>query len=159
MSYANVFARSVVREIGRNYGKAISNDLLGNRHSTPVRVVGNHLGSSTGGRDYKNQLEKLCKTWQVKGHVATFNVAQNMYKAFFDLVEEAQADGIVDPIEILDLMKNFAVAHKELGKVSTALNQLGKPDMEQKVDEMDDNIFEFFVELNSGFVLPKRPSG
>ena len=158
MSLANVFTRSIVREIGRNYGKSISNSLLGNSHSTPVRVVGSHLGANTGGREYKNQLEKLCKTWQVKGHIATFNIAQNIYKAFFDLVEEAQADNNVDVTEIVDLMKNFVLAHNELAKVSTALNQLNKPDLEKKVDEMDNNIFDFFVELNTNFQLPEKPT-
>jgi hypothetical protein len=159
MGLADVFVKSVVREIGRNYGKSISNSLLGNSHSTPVRVVGGHLGASTGGRDYNNELEKICKTWTIKGHIATFNVAQNIYKSFFDLVEEAQADGDVDINEILDLMKNFVMAHKEFGKVHTALEQLGKNDLAEKVDEMDTNIFEFFDELNQGFEMPPRPTG
>ncbi len=44
MSLVNVFIRSVVREVSRNYSKFISNSLLGNSHSTPVRVVDTHLG-------------------------------------------------------------------------------------------------------------------
>ena len=145
MGLGNVFVRSIVREVGRNYGKAVSNSLLGNKHSTPVRMVGGHLGSSTGGRNYKNQLEKICKTWQIKGPTATFNVAQNMYKSFFDLAEEAQADGVVDVEEILDLMKNFILMRPQLKKVEDALEQLGKADLAKKVDELDDNLFDFFV--------------
>ena len=101
MGLGDVFVRSVVREVGRNYGKSISNSLLGNSHSTPIRVVdGGYLGRGTGGRNYKHQLEKICKTWTIKGPTATFNVAQNMYKSFFDLVDEAQNDGIVDVNEV-----------------------------------------------------------
>ena len=44
MGLASTFTNSIVREIGRNYGKSISNDLLGDSHSTPVRMVG---GSSS----------------------------------------------------------------------------------------------------------------
>lgn len=33
-----VFGRSVIREIGRNVGKGISNDLFGDWHATPVRA-------------------------------------------------------------------------------------------------------------------------
>ena len=89
MGFGDVFVKSVVREVGRNYGKAISNSLLGDRHSTPVRMVGSSGNTITQAskRGYKNSLHKICKTWTIKGHVATFNVAQNMYKSFFDLVE------------------------------------------------------------------------
>ena len=158
MGLGNVFVRSVVREVGRNYGKAVSNSLLGDKHSTPIRVV-NHLGANTGGRNYKNQLEKICKTWQVKGAIATFNVAQNMYKSFFDLVEESQSDGIIDVNEILDLMENFSMMRPQLKKVELALEQLDKKDLANKVDELDDSLFDFFVELNNGFILPPKPKG
>lgn len=158
MGLGNVFVRSIVREVGRNYGKAVSNSLLGNKHSTPIRVV-NHLGASTGGRNYKNQLEKICKTWQVKGATATFNVAQNMYKSFFDLVEEAQSDGVVDVREILDLMKNFVMMRPQLKKVETALEQLERTDLSKKCDELDDALIEFFVEINNGFTLSPKPKG
>ena len=39
MGLASTFTNSIVREIGRNYGKSISNNLLGDSHSTPVRMV------------------------------------------------------------------------------------------------------------------------
>ena len=158
MGLGDVFVRSVVREVGRNYGKSISNGLLGNSHSTPVRVVG-HLGYSTGGRNYKNQLEKICKTWEIKGAVATFNVAQNMYKSFFDLVDEANSDGVVDVSDILDLMKNFSLMKPQLKKVYTALQQMEKEDLSKKVDELDDSICDFFVQLNTEFILPTKPTG
>ena len=57
MGLASTFTNSIVREIGRNYGKSISNNLLGDSHSTPVRMVG---GSSSiahkRGRKYENKL-------------------------------------------------------------------------------------------------------
>lgn len=160
MGLGDVFVRSVVREVGRNYGKSISNSLLGNSHSTPIRVVdGGYLGQGTGGRNYKHQLEKICKTWTIKGPTATFNVAQNMYKSFFDLVDEAQNDGIVDVNEVLELMKTFVEMRPQLKKVETALEQLERIDLSKKVDELDDSLFDFFVELNNGFTLPPKPTG
>lgn len=36
MGLGNVFFRSIVREIARNYRKAASNSLLEDKHSTPV---------------------------------------------------------------------------------------------------------------------------
>jgi len=52
MGLASTFTNSIVREIGRNYGKSISNDLLGDSHSTPVRMVG--------GSSLKIYMEILC---------------------------------------------------------------------------------------------------
>lgn len=161
MSLGNVFVRSIVREIGRNYGKSISNNLLGDSHSTPVRVVGggSYLGQGSGGIKYRNQLEKICKTWTIKGPTATFNVAQNMYKFFFDLVDEAQSDGNTDVNEVLELMKEFSDMRPQLKKVEVALEQLERQDLAKKVDELDDSLFDFFVQLNEGFKLPPRPTG
>ena len=159
MSLGDVFVNSVVREVGRNYGKSISNSLLGDSHSTPVRIVGNYLGAGTSTRGYKHKLDKLCKTWQVKGATATFNVAQNMYNAFFELVEEAQADGSVDVSEILQLMTAFADMHKQMNKISKALEDLNKKDFADKTDQLDNQIFDFFVEINNEFELPPRPKG
>ena len=163
MGIGNVFVRSVVREVGRNYGKAVSNSLMGDRHSTPVRMTGGGQTSNRQHRNpgYKNQLHKVCKTWSIKGHTATFNVAQNMYKSFFDLVEEAQEDGL-ELIEIIDLMEDYVMMRKQLNKVREALIQLDKPDLESKVDEMDDNMLQFWFELEAGLVLPnigERPRG
>ena len=134
MSLGNVFVRSIVREIGRNYGKSISNNLLGDSHSTPVRVVGggSYLGQGSGGIKYRNQLEKICKTWTIKGPTATFNVAQNMYKFFFDLVDEAQSDGNTDVNEVLQLMKEFSDMRPQLKKVEVALEQLEREDLAKK---------------------------
>lgn len=159
MGLGDVFVKSVVREIGRNYGKSISNSLLGDSHSTPVRVVGDYLGAGSSTRGYKHKLDKLCKTWQVKGATATFNVAQNMYNAFFELVEEAQADGNVDASEILQLMTAFVDMHKQIIKICKALEDLNKKDFAEKADQLDNQIFDFFVEINNEFVLPPRPKG
>ncbi len=41
MNFGNLFAKSITREIRRNVGKGISNDLFGDWHATPVRNVKN----------------------------------------------------------------------------------------------------------------------
>ena len=163
MSLGNIFIKSIVREVGRNYGKAVSNSLLGDKHSTPIRMAGDNTSSNgnSSRNKYKNPLLKICKTWIIKGPTATFNVAQNMYKSFFDLVEEAQEDGL-ELAEIINLMEDFVVMRKELNKVRKALLQLEKPELEKKVDSMDDNILEFWFELEEGLTIPNigdRPRG
>ena len=37
--------------------------------------------------------------------------------------------------------------------------QLDKTDLAKKVDELDDNLLDFFKELNNGFVLGPKPKG
>lgn len=153
MSLGNVFVNSVVKEIGRNYGRAVSNTLLGDAHAIPVRT----LGAGTGGRNYINALHKICETWTIKGPTATFNVGQNMYKAFFDLVEEAQQDGRVSLEELWQLMIQWADFRKEYLKVIEALRQLEDQKKADKLNEMDDTIFEFFIEVNEGLTIPETP--
>ena len=67
------FTNAIIREIGRNYGKAISNSLLGDKHANPVKIVSSQrvLCAGTGGRNYPNKLEKLLATYEIKGATAT----------------------------------------------------------------------------------------
>lgn len=155
----STFTNAIIREIGRNYGKAISNALLGDKHSNPVRVVGSSrvLCAGTGGRNYPNKLEKLIATYEIKGPTATFNVAQNMTNYYMDLVEDAQADGTISLMETKYLLDMFEKCHKELTRIYTALNDLDKPDWAEKVDSKDDDLWAFILELQSNFVIPEKP--
>ena len=107
----DVFTKAIVREIGRNFGKTASNILLGDSHSTPYRWVSNVkrgaavLGASSGGYKYKNQLDRLIRTFQIKGKLATFNSAQNIYNEYFKLVEEANADNNLSLSEVSYLLR------------------------------------------------------
>lgn len=156
----STFTNAIIREVGRNYGKAISNALLGDKHSNPVRIVGQQrpLGAGTGGRNYPNKLEKLLATYEIKGHTATFNVAQNMVNYYMDLVEEAQADGVVSLLETSYLLDLFAKCHKQLGRLYTALKDLDKSDWADKVNQKDLDLWDFILEMHSEFVVPEKPS-
>src|SRR6056300_1265767 len=115
------FTNAIIREIGRNYRKAISNSLLGDKHSNPVRLVSDQrvLCAGTGGRNYPNKLEKLLATYEIKGVTATFNVAQNMTNYYMDLVEDAQADGVLSLLETKYLLEMFRKTHKEMSRLVT----------------------------------------
>jgi len=155
----STFTNALIREIGRNYGKAISNSLLGDAHSNPVRIVSapRILGAGSGGRNYENKLVKLLETYEIKGATATFNVAQNMVNYYMDLVEEAQADNTISLSETSYLIKMFTRCHKELIIIHTALDDLDKPDWAEKVDKKDTDLWDFIMELHSSFVLPEKP--
>ena len=40
-----------------------------------------------------------------------------------------------------------------------ALEDLGRKDLSQKADELDNRMMEFFIELNKDFKLPQEPKG
>jgi hypothetical protein len=103
MSLGKTFTNAIVREIGRNYGKAISNSLMGDSHSTPVRMVGGDV-SRMRGRTYRNKLDEAIEKFTVKGTVATFNAGINVHTQYFSLVEEANADNVLDIGEAQYLM-------------------------------------------------------
>ena len=67
MGLASTFTNSIVREIGRNYGKAISNNLLGDYHSTPVRMVRGGQTDITRKRRriYKNNLDEYLQKFSI----------------------------------------------------------------------------------------------
>lgn len=60
---AKTFIRSVVRQVGRDSGKVISNKVFGDAHSTPIRMVRNvdtsPLTSDKGRRKYRHSLDRV----------------------------------------------------------------------------------------------------
>ena len=67
MGLASTFTNSIVREICRNYGKSISNNLLGDSHSTPVRMVRGGQTDITRkrGRIYENKLDEYLQKFSI----------------------------------------------------------------------------------------------
>lgn len=151
------FTKAIVREIGRNYGKAASNMLLGDAHSTPYRRVGNYsnrkkvLGSTSGGYKYENHLDRLITTFQIKGELATFNSAQNIYNEYFKLVEEANVDNNIDPSEAIYLIEQYYRTVEILRKISIALKEMGAEKKSQVVVEKVSNLIEFIKSLDKNY--------
>ena len=144
MGLASTFTNSIVREIGRIYGKSISNDLLGDSHSTPVRMVG---GSSSiarkRGRKYGNKLDEYLQKFEIKGALATFNQGQNIFNAYFELVEEAQNDGSIDLTELVYLVQKYRDTLTGLKKVHQALIELGDEKKAAVIEEKQKDLYEF----------------
>jgi hypothetical protein len=156
----DVFTKAVVREIGRNVGKTASNALLGDSHSTPYRRVGGNnkvvLGASSGGKNYKNQLDRLIRTFQIKGKLATFNSAQNIYNEYFNLVKEANEDDNIDLHEATYLLKEYYRCIEILNRISVALIEMGDEGKAQLVNEKIINLNEFMVSLDDSFQVVKK---
>ena len=149
MGLGSTFTNSIVREIGRNYGKAISNSLMGNSHSSPVRVVGSN--STNHAKKYESKLDAYLNKFEIKGKTATFNQGQNMYNAFFELVEEAKVDGEIDLFDINFLAKKVVNTTKVLNKVESALRELGDDTNADLITQKKTDLYEFLEELDDGF--------
>ena len=161
MGLASTFTNSIVREIGRNYGKSISNDLLGDSHSTPVRMVG---GSSSiarkRGRKYENKLDEYLQKFEIKGALATFNQGQNIFNAYFELVDEAQSDGSIDLTELVYLVQKYRDTLAGLKKVHQALIELGDEKKAAVIDEKQKDLHEFLQALDEALdtkAMVKQP--
>src|SRR5690606_32163822 len=59
---AKGFVRSAVNQVGRDGGKVISNQVYGNAHSTPIRVISNNQ-SQTQNIDTSNLIEEKEYIW------------------------------------------------------------------------------------------------
>ena len=158
-----VFTKAIVREIGRNIGKTASNGLLGDSHSTPYRRVSSTirnsnsealLGASSGGYKYDNHLDRLIRTFQIKGKTATFNSAQNIYNEYFELVEEANADNYFSSSETIYLIQQYYRTIEILKTISDALKEMGAKDKSQIVIGKIISMNEFMKELDNNFETP-----
>jgi hypothetical protein len=156
MSLANTFTSAIVREIGRNYGKAISNSLMGNSHSTPVRVVGDSL-SRMRGRVYRNAFDEAVTKFSIKGATSTFNQALNIHSEYFTLVEEAKMDGTIDILELEYLVNEWIRAVQVLKRAKQALED-HEDKRAEKVSEKIQDLVEFKSQVDESLVISQLPA-
>lgn len=149
------FDQALIREIGRSYGAAISNHLLGDKHARPVRLSGNSLGSLSGGYKYENELDRIISTTKIKGGTGNVTSAQNVSNAYFDLVNEAKTDSDISPNELLYLLKKYVVTRNFLIKLWEANIEI-KSDKTDVIVSRIKGIDEFIKEMYL-FTVGKEP--
>jgi hypothetical protein len=159
MGLGKTFTRAIVREIGRNYGKAASNHLLGDKHSTPIRMVrGSQDVSRKRGRVYDNDYDKALKKFEIKGAQATFTQVLNIHSEYFSLVEEANADNVIDLNEMSFLVQELPKGISVLERAKSALIDFDKKDLADKTQEKIDSLKEFMISLDKALVIENLPS-
>ena len=159
MGLGKTFTHSIAREIGRNYGKAASNYLLGDKHSTPIRMVGGSQDvSRKRGRVYHNDFDKAIQKFEIKGGQATFNQVLNIHSEYFSLVEEANADNVIDLNEMSFLVEQLPKGISVLERAKSALIDLEKQDFADKTQEKIDTLKEFMKSLDSALKIEDLPS-
>jgi len=150
MSAGKTFTNAIIREIGRNYGKAISNKLMGNSHSTPVRVGGEAevRGSR---RKFESKLDEHLQKFSIKGKLATFNQAQNIHLEFFNFIESINADGKIDLEEFQQITQYIPRVTKTLDSIINALQEFKDTDNANVVIEKKSDILDFRDSLVQSF--------
>lgn len=156
MSLGKTFTNAIVREIGRNYGKAISNSLMGDSHSTPVRMVGGYV-SRMRGRTYRNKLDEAIEKFTVKGTVATFNAGINIHTQYFSLVEEANADNVLDIGETQYLMSEVPKVVRTLEQIKSVMLDNSDQVRADKVQEKIGEVLDFAKLVHGSIQVEKFP--
>ena len=156
MSLGKTFTNAIVREIGRNYGKAISNSLMGDSHSTPVRMVGGDV-SRMRGRTYRNKLDEAIEKFTVKGTVATFNAVINVHTQYFSLVEEANADNVLDIGEAQYLMSEVPRVVRTLEQIKSVMLDNSDQGRADKIQEKISEVIDFAKLVHDSIEVEKFP--
>lgn len=157
MSLGKTFTNAIVREIGRNYGKAISNTLMGDSHSTPVRMVGSGDVGRMRGRTYRNKLDEALEKFTIKGTVATFNAGLNIHAQYFSLVEEANSDGVLDISEVKYLMSEAPRVIEALEAVKGAMVDNDDVKRSDKITEKIQETIDFIKLVHDSIEVEKFP--
>lgn len=142
MSAGKTFTNAIIREIGRNYGKAISNRLMGNSHATPVRVNGQGSASRSR-RKFESKLDEHLQKFSIKGKLATFNQAQNIHLEFFNFIDNINEDGKIDLEEFQQIVMYFPRVTKTLDNIIIALKEFNDVDNAKIVAEKKSDILDF----------------
>ena len=156
MSLGKTFTNAIVREIGRNYGKAISNSLMGDSHSTPVRMLGGDV-SRMRGRTYRNKLDEAIEKFTVKGTIATFNAGINIHTQYFSLVEEANADNVLDIGEAKYLMSEVPRVVRTLKQIKCVMLDNSDLSRADKIQEKIEEVIDFAKLVHDTIDVQKFP--
>ena len=158
MGLGKTFTHSIAREIGRNYGKAASNYLLGDKHSTPIRMVGSSYVGRKRGRVYDNDFDKHIKKFEIKTAKTTFSQILNIHNEFFSLVDEAQADGVIDLQELSFLVQQTPRAITTCKRGAEAISELGDNELSKKAYDKVEGFKEFMKSLNDAVDIENLPA-
>ena len=156
MSLGKTFTNAIVREIGRNYGKAISNSLMGDSHSTPVRMIGGDVARMRG-RTYRNKLDEAIEKFTVKGTVATFNAGINIHTQYFSMVEEANSDNVLDIGEAKYLLSEVPRVIRTLDQIKSVMLDNSDQGRADKIQEKSEEVRDFAKLVHDSIEVDKFP--
>ena len=107
MNFGKVFMRAVIRQVGRDTGKVISNKVYKDAHSTPIRMVSSDTSPQFSGtrRKYRHGLDRI-----VNGDLpSTKGKAKKQIVALENAYESFVQDLTITDLESLLAFKNWSL--------------------------------------------------
>lgn len=152
------FAKAVIRQVGRDLGKVISNQVFKDRHSTPYRRVGNRNRSQQAGIQQQNSTAQTTKVEalssvafdQAIGFSTTYTAPTmvrkltGVYEVIKNEIFKASKDGYLDSEEA-KLVFNMEQEFHHKAEVITDLLELDEKENEKHLEKL-----EKVVRLTSG---------
>jgi hypothetical protein len=158
MKLGKNFVNSMVREVGRNYGKAVSNKLLGDKHSTPYRRVGGgqsqgYTASASAKKRMSNLDRQINNFTRKTTERSTVTQALNLYDAYFAEVHEAQAaGGAIDLAEAEFLVQKSKEVVRLINSSLEQLKVLDKTDNVELLEQKKQEVKDFISGLDEAFI-------
>lgn len=148
MNFLNAFAGAMVRQIGRDSGRVVSNSLFGDRHASVYRRAGSQAQAQVPQRRMPSVRTILGPVKTAVKDETNLNYAHNYLESFYSQVREFNEDGIIDEEEMgvllsaaielkhrLVSLKGLMQDQKSIGAVNQAMAGL-----DEFVDTMEDCI-------------------
>ena len=129
-----VFTKDVVKDMGKNVGKAASKKILDDLHSIMgirwvVSFSSNNtcdvLGFKVGEYKYDNKLDRLIENFKFIGKGATIKAGHNIYNTYFSLVDKTYKDGVLGIEEVEFLVWQYHRTVSVLYTISMGLIESG----------------------------------
>lgn len=112
--------KGALNQIGRDIGKAVTNKVLGDLHSTPVRVTNSNSGKSTRRRNAKSEFAKAIDFQMSHRPSTLLNKITGAYFVLKNKREEFFEDNYLSPnehLEYFSLLQRFGKKALEVSKV------------------------------------------
>ncbi len=115
------FLNSVIRQLGRDTGKVLSNSIFGDAHSTPIRMVKGASNNNVEGRRVKNKsdFEKALNFDRSATPKLLVRKVQNIGIILEDEMSRHLSDEYLSPEEAIDafkMLKEFASKSQSVAK-------------------------------------------
>ena len=150
------FVKALVRQVGRDAGKVVSNKAFGDAHATPIRVVQSADTSaqySGKRRSYRHDLDRVVNG-NLPSTVATAKKSiVTLENAYIEFVNNLMPVSNAHEVKVL---KNWT--NKSLDFVSDVLKIVDKPDVHDLAKDLVSTLSDAKVQIKKGVEAMEFPS-
>lgn len=126
-------------------------------YSISIRVESNDFTRKKG-RIYHDNLEKFIKKFEIKTPRETLTQCLNIHSSYFALVDEIQAETVIDLIELKFLIDISKPTISTLKKAKRGVEDLGDDNgTAGKIQEKIKDIISFVIELDKSLITDNLP--